>query len=211
MGLLFEALDDALGTTSKVRLLRALLRLPHAVTGREAARLAGVSQTAARRALDDLVALGILERTIGAGEHRYVLNRENVLVRRALPPLFAAEDERSHTMIEAIRDAFTGGPDAPGARPRAVAALDAASPHDPVTLVIVVATKAAAREVEAAAAGLAPRIRNRFGLRLEFTVLSLDRLRELYAAGDAAVRHWVAAAIPVSGDPLERLVGTGAR
>lgn len=211
MGLLLEALDDALGTTSKVRLLRALLRLTHAVTGREAARLAGVSQTAARRALDDLVALGILERAVGTGEHRYVLNRENVLVRQALPPLFAAEDERSRAVIETIREAFTGGPDALGARPRAVAVLDAATPRDPATLLVIVATKAAVPDAEVVAAALAPRIRNRFGLRLESTVLQLDRFRELHAAGEALVRKWVVAAIPVTGDPLERLVGGAGR
>lgn len=210
MGLFFEALDDALGTTSKVRLLRALLRLTHAVTGREAARLAGVSQTAARRALDDLVALGVLERTIGAGEHRYVLNRDNVLVRNALPPLFAAEDERSHAVIEAIREAFTAGPHGPGARPRAVAVLDAATPHEAAVLVIVVASKAAAREADATAAVLAPRIRNRFGLRLEPTVLALDRFRDLHASGDPLVRRAVTSSIPISGDPLERLVGGAA-
>lgn len=206
MGLLFEALDDALGTTSKVRLLRALLRLPHAVTGREAARLARVSQTAARRALDDLVALGILERMIGAGEHRYVLNRDNVLVRQALPPLFAAEDDWSRAVIETIREAFTAGSREPGARPRAVAVLDAATPHGTVTLVIVVASKAAAREADATAATLAPRIRNRFGLRLEPAILALDRLRDLHASGDPLVVRAVGSAIPISGDPLERLV-----
>src|SRR5690606_12812584 len=198
MGLLFEALDDALGTTSKVRLLRALLRLPHAVTGREAARLAGVSQTAARRALDDLVALGILERTIGAGEHRYVLNRDNVLVRQALPPLFAAEDEWSRAVIETIREAFTAASHEPGARPRAVAVLDAATPHEAVTLVIVVASKAAAREADATAATLAPRIRNRFGLCLEPAILALDRFRDLHASGDPLVVRAVGSAIPIS-------------
>ncbi len=205
MGLLFEALDDALGTTSKVRLLRVLLRLTHRVTGREAARLAGVSQTAARRALDDLVALGILERTVGTGEHRYAVNREHVLARQALPPLFAAEDERSHTVVDTIRESFLGDTGA-AMRPRAVAVLDAASPSDPVMLVVVVATRAAVREAEAVATGLAPRAWNRFGLRLEHAVYPLDRLRELFAAGDDFVRRAVAGAIAVSGDPLDRLV-----
>lgn len=206
MGLLFEALDDALGTTSKVRLLRALLRMPHAVTGREAARLAGVSQTAARRALDDLVALGVLERTVGAGEHRYVLNRDNTLVRQALPPLFAAEAEWSHAVIETIREAFTVGAPVPGARPRAVAVLDATTPHEAAVLVIVVGSKVAAREADATAAMLAPRIRTRFGLRLEPAVLAVDRLRDLHASGDPFALRAVAGAIPIYGDSLERLV-----
>lgn len=206
MGLLFEALDDALGTTSKVRLLRALLPLTNAVTGREAARLAGVSQTAARRALDDLVALGILERTVGAGEHRYLLNRASVLVRHALPPLFGAEGERSQAVIDAIRQTFAAEVGAGGFRPRAVAVLDATSPRDSVALVAVVSTKAAFRDAESVAAPLVPRIWSRFGLHLEPAVLLLDRFRELYASGDAFVRRAVAGAIAVYGDPLERLV-----
>lgn len=206
MGLIFEALDDALGTTSKVRLLRALLRLTHTVTGREAARLAGVSQTAARRALDDLVALGLLVRTVAAGEHRYAPNRENVLVRQALSPLFSAEGERSQAVVDVIRESFAGGPDAPAARPRAIAVLDAPSPGERVTLIAVVSTRAAVREAEAVAAALTPRIWSRFGLRLETAVFPLDRFRELHAAGDDFARRAVARSTAVSGDPLDRLV-----
>jgi len=69
MALLYEPLDTALGTTSKIRLLRALLPLTQAVSGREAARRAGVAWAPAAHALQELVALGILDRQEAPGRH----------------------------------------------------------------------------------------------------------------------------------------------
>ncbi len=70
--MLLDPLDHAIGTRAKVRLLRALVPLDRPVSGREAARLAGVSRQAIR-SLDELVAVGIVRRQETAGQHLYTL------------------------------------------------------------------------------------------------------------------------------------------
>lgn len=210
MNLLFHVLDGALGTTSKVRLLRALISLGRPVTGREAARLADVSQTAAVRALDDLVALGLLEREIEPSGHRYMANRENMLVRRALPALFRAEEEHAGAVVDALREAITSGVGwADRRRVRAVAVLEAGPPDAgrTLTLIAVVASK---KDVDAARDALsvpASRLTKRFGIRISSEVLPLSRFRAQHDGGDTLIRAAVEDAIPITGDPLDALVG----
>ena len=88
-----NALDNILGTTTKIRLLRALLPLQAPASGREAERLAAVPHYSAGRALRDLVALGVLRRTTTPGTHLYEINREHDLV-PALAALFEGESAR---------------------------------------------------------------------------------------------------------------------
>lgn len=210
MELLFHVLDGALGTTSKVRLLRTLISLGRPVTGREAARLADVSQTAAVRALDDLVALGLLEREVEPSGHRYTANRENMLVRRALPALFRAEEERAQTIVDALREALTSGVGwAQRRRVRAVAVLEAGPPDAGrgLTLIAVVASKKDVDTVRDALSVPASRLTKQVGLRISPVVLPLNRFRAGHADGDALIRAAVEDAIPITGDPLDALVG----
>lgn len=59
MSIFLSPLDHVLTNRGKVRLLRALMPLSRPVSGREAAKLARLSQTPALRALNDLVALDL--------------------------------------------------------------------------------------------------------------------------------------------------------
>ena len=71
MSTFLTPLDHILTNRGKVRLLRALIPLSRPVSGREAAKLARLSQTPALRALNDLVALGILHRMETFSQHLY--------------------------------------------------------------------------------------------------------------------------------------------
>jgi hypothetical protein len=84
-----------------VRLLRALGPLDRPVSGREAARLAGLSRRAIT-SLDELAALGVVIRREAAGQHLYTLNQENVLA-GAIEYLLAEEARRSGLTLERIR------------------------------------------------------------------------------------------------------------
>jgi predicted nucleotidyltransferase len=96
-------LDHVLTSRGKVRLLRALMPLSRPVSGREAAKLARLSQTPALRALDDMVALGVLRRAETSSQHLYEVNRKHQLVREGLEPLFRAERERIGRVLEELR------------------------------------------------------------------------------------------------------------
>jgi predicted nucleotidyltransferase len=99
--MLFDPVDEILGRRSKVRLLRALGPLDRPVSGREAARLAGLSHRAIT-SLDELAALGVVIRREAAGQHLYTFNREHVLA-GAIQHLFAEEERRIGLILERIR------------------------------------------------------------------------------------------------------------
>jgi hypothetical protein len=89
-------LDDVLRTRTHLRLLRtlALLGDPINLTGRDAARNAGVSHARAVAALQELRGLGVLRATRGATWSIYELNPDSPLA----PPLRALfEAERDLT------------------------------------------------------------------------------------------------------------------
>ena len=65
--MLFDILDEIFGRRSKVRLLRTLSSIDRAVSGREAARLSGLSHRA-MVSLDDLVAFAGTDRVEAAVE-----------------------------------------------------------------------------------------------------------------------------------------------
>lgn len=86
-------LDRLLGSPARVAVLRALATIRIAVTGRAAARLAGVSAPQAQAALRRLAELGIVRRQQAGRAGMYQLNRGRAIVSRGLLPLFRAERE----------------------------------------------------------------------------------------------------------------------
>ena len=94
-------LDDVLVTRSHLRVLRALDALPVGVpaSGRQLARRAGISHTAASRALSGLADEGVvLARPYGRADY-YELNREHVLY-EGLRALFKRETGLKNDLIE---------------------------------------------------------------------------------------------------------------
>ena len=104
--MLYHVLDAVLGSGIKVQILRALVPLRSAVTGREAQRLAGVrSDQGARQALRELAELGVLQREHSSASHLYRVNLKHEL----LPPLtalFEAESTRVQSLKQLLRNAL---------------------------------------------------------------------------------------------------------
>jgi hypothetical protein len=76
------ALDRILGATSRVRLLRVFCAADGALTGRAAAREAGVAHRASVLALAALVESGIVSVERHAAANAYVLNARHPLAKR---------------------------------------------------------------------------------------------------------------------------------
>lgn len=201
--MLFDPLDAILSTPSKVRVLRTLARLNTGVSGREAARLAGVSRSA-MHSLDELVDLGVVTRREATGQHLYSLNRRNYLAAQ-LGRMFEAEAERVQEIYAALRAAL-GLEDAAPTRGGIVsvgvigsAARGEAGPGSDFDLLVLTVS---AREVEPtydALAELAEELRARFGLRLSPVVLPLPELLARHAAADPFVTAAVEDAVRVHG------------
>jgi predicted nucleotidyltransferase/biotin operon repressor len=108
MGFLANPLDAALSSTSKVRLLRLLIEQDRPISGREAARLTGMSRTAILAAIEDLAMLGLIHRGESGRQFLCRANRDHKLIQSALVPLFGAESEWSTQYFKAVREALIG-------------------------------------------------------------------------------------------------------
>lgn len=197
--MLFDSLDAILGARSKVRLLRVLAPLAHPVGGREAARLAGVSHHALA-ALNELVAVGIVRRDEGTGQHLFSLNRKHALAR---PLITLFETERRHTA--AIFERIAAALDRCGGVVSAVvfgsAARGEAGPDSDLDL-LVLAERGSDR-LHDVLAEMAPGLRDELGVRLSPVVMMATQARRRYAERDAFIVEVLRDARRVSGVPLE--------
>jgi DNA-binding FadR family transcriptional regulator len=103
--MLLQPLGHVLGARAKVRLL-GVLAPGRPVSGREAARLAGVSRHAIR-ALEELAAIGILRRQETAGQHLFTFNHQNRIA-SALGDLFDAERQRANELFARLTEIAIG-------------------------------------------------------------------------------------------------------
>lgn len=188
MSAFLRPLEEILGTRSKVSLLRALMQREAAVSGRQAARLAGVSQHAGARALDELDDLGIVERTVTPGEHRFTVNRRHFLVEHGLVPLFNAEVravdtvfDELHRMVSAL--ALEAEADVVSGVVFGSVAREEDRPSSDLDLLLVVKDDAGAERLATRTDKRSDPLRERFGVHVASLTLSLGRLRELHDEG----------------------------
>ncbi len=207
MSTFLTPLDHVLTNRGKVRLLRALIPLSRPVSGREAAKLARLSQTPALRALDDLVTLGVLHRMETPSQHLYEVNRTHQLVRDGLEPLFRAERERISRVLDALRTELVQ--DASRIVSAAVFGSAARGQDRPGSDFDVLVIAKAAADVEPLHGRLAdaiPRIEEEFGLELSPVVLPLSRFRELHRNGEPLALDIMRDARLITGERPEVLV-----
>lgn len=88
-----KSLDNILNTNSKVRVIRLFIskREDFVATGREIARLIGITAPAVHTALKDLYSQDVLKRNIISGHHQYKLNTISRIVKDILTPAFKKE------------------------------------------------------------------------------------------------------------------------
>jgi predicted nucleotidyltransferase len=210
VNVLFHLLDAVLGTTSKVRVLRALIHLTSPVSGNEAQRLAGVRSSASVwSALDELTELAILSREQTRGSHLYRINREHDLY-PSLAALFEAESGRVSRLrewlrrqlaeanqIDAIRSVILYGSNA---------RADATARSDVDLLVITTSEEGVAASRDALLAG-APALERQTGLRISPYVLGQERVEERYRDGDPLMSTIAEEGRVLLGDPLREVAG----
>jgi predicted nucleotidyltransferase len=100
-----NALDDILGSTLKIRILRVLSKNAHIFTGRELARLVGYSHTQTNSALVELEMNGLVIRRHLGNANAYSLNDGNLLVSRIIIPAFQIEER----LIQDLANRFFEG------------------------------------------------------------------------------------------------------
>jgi predicted nucleotidyltransferase len=190
--MLFRTLNEALGSTTKVSILRALLPLTTVVSGSEARALAGVRSAGGMwAALDELSELGILEREQTGRIRLFRVNREHDLV-EPLTALFQAEFKRFEDLRQAFHDILDRG----AVREYTLSiilfgsnARGDARPDSDTDLLVVTDTEAVTGSVERVLMDAEPEIRRRFGLRISPYVLDKARVEARYRDGDPLMQN----------------------
>ena len=207
MGTFLSPLDHVLTNRGKVRLLRALMPLSRAVSGREAAKLARLSQTPALRALEDLVVLGVLHRTEMPSQHLYEVNRAHQLVREGLEPLFQAERERIGRVLEALRTVL----EQEANRMASAAVFGSAArgedrPGSDFDVLVIAREAADVEPLHGRLADFIPRLEDEFGLELSPVVLAVSQFRTMHRNGEALVSEVLRDARLITGERPEALI-----
>lgn len=207
--MLAHVLDQILGTTTKVRILRTLLPLSSPVSGTEARRLAGVRSVKAMwAALDELTELGILRREQTRGTHLYRTNHEHHLA-ASLTALFEAEATRPVEVRDAMRSALESAGLLDAVRSAVLYGSNArgeAGPRSDLDVLVVTRDAADVGPVRDVLLDAGRSIEARFGPSLSAYVLAEDRVRERYRDGDPLMHTIGEEGRELFGTPFQEMV-----
>lgn len=98
-----RVLDEIFSRWSNVAVLRALNKYAVGISGREVARVGGISVKNCFTALNDLEDIGIVHRVRGGRDHLFTLNRDHFLVRQGIIPLLEFEQQFSEVIFNDIK------------------------------------------------------------------------------------------------------------
>lgn len=101
-----KPLDKILNNEVKIRTLRILCQNPGEMSGRQTAKMAGVTPKTAHEILQDLLREGVLIMRAAGKTHLFRLNEERSIVREVLRPLFLWEEILSERLFDGIRGAI---------------------------------------------------------------------------------------------------------
>lgn len=95
-------IEEILGSKSKIVVLRILNNRVVGISGRETARIAGISLRSAQLSLEYLNKLNIVRKQSGNRENLYTLNREHIVTKELVVKLFASERKIQKSLFEII-------------------------------------------------------------------------------------------------------------
>ncbi|QQS35697.1 MAG: nucleotidyltransferase domain-containing protein [Ignavibacteriales bacterium] len=101
-----KPLELLFSAPSNVSVLRVLNERNAGISGREAARLTGLSLRTVQVALSNLESTGIVKRFAGNREHLFVINRKNFFSAKLAEKIFDAEAEFRSGILSTIKKAF---------------------------------------------------------------------------------------------------------
>ncbi len=185
---------------SSVALLRALKDSGEGMSGRAAARAAGINHQACRQALDRLEAIGIIRRQ-GSGHTQLIrLNFEHVLVKDALLPLFRAEKEFQTLLRGSIKANL--GKDARTATLFGSAARKEELPGSDLDLLLV-ADGGNKERLTGKALSLGSAFIAQYGIRLSPITLSTSEARAKYRNGDPLIKNILSHGVDLLSEKLK--------
>ncbi len=197
-------LDETLGGTTHVRILRYLCRAGGGHTGREIGRAVHISHPSVHRALRTLARGGMVQAIRHGAAIAYRLNEDHWLIRTGILPLFDAEAGFFTTLGEAVRSA-AGIPVRSVLIFGSLARGDASAESD-IDLLCLTASAAAVAEVERKLAEAAPNLHRQFGRRVSVMVLPAADFARRYRRRERLTREIVETGWVVAGDSLSEVL-----
>ena len=98
-----KILDYIFSAQSNLKVLRVLNERNAGVSGRETARLSGLSVKAVQNTLNNLNNAGLVKIAVGNREHLFSIDREKYLVTELIEKIFETEREFSYSILKQIR------------------------------------------------------------------------------------------------------------
>ena len=196
-----DTLNALFGGPGRTAVLRLLAARTAPLTGRQVARLTGLSQPGAARALEHLANLGVVSRQ-GAGRAiMHELARENILVESIVLPAIAAEQSLTEDLVLALADAF--GPVSVSVTLFGSAAAGEASPGSDIDVLVVADDDEQYSRAQDVYDMAAPHFFRRYNLPLSPIITTRAELPH------AATAFWTEAlesGVHVSGTPLAAIM-----
>lgn len=193
-------LDDIMSSPAKIAVLRVVSRVNSPLSGREIIRRAGVAYGPGWRALQALVASGVLSKQQHGRVNTYAVRDPALPLIQRLRDLFGDEDRRTR---EAVAELAERVPEAVSTALFGSEARGEARPGSDTDLLVVVACKG--EEVEARIRDACLDLAERHSLALSWYVVDLDDLREWDATGHQFWRNVLRDSIWLQGDSAEVL------
>lgn len=205
-GTLRRPLDAVFAAPSHMALMRVLSETPHGASGRELARLAGLSHQASNNALARLQTLGLVRRVGRGRTFLYTLNAEHALFARLLRPLLEGERGVFRDILKTVEQAVA--PHCLSATVFGSVARGSEGPVSDFDLLLVLRHGQERDRITRTLSDLAPKLSRTWGIRLNpiiFTATQVRRhIRGRHPLFTAAIRD----GILLAGLPL-REVGRG--
>ncbi|MHB1686112.1 MAG: nucleotidyltransferase domain-containing protein [Ignavibacteriaceae bacterium] len=198
-----KTLNSIFSSSSHVAVLRSLQHYKIGITGREIARLSGLSPKSALSALSSLENIKIVNRVIGGRDHLFTLNRENYLVKYGILPLFQIENKFLPQLLTLIKQKLSkhcisivlfGS-----------VARNNETIESDLDICFVVQNKKSQKNIVPIIHALQDRIFTEFGTSLAPIYFTIDEFRKRAAKNLSPVNNIIKEGILISGKPIRIL------
>ena len=205
-GSLRRPLDVVFAAPSHLALVRVLTETPHGASGRELARLAGLSHQASNNALARLEASGLVRRVGRGRTFLFTLNTEHALFARLLQPLLEAERGFFRDILETVERAVA--PHCLSATLFGSVARRSEGPASDFDLLVVLRQAQGRDRIARALSDLASTLSRTWGIRLNPIAFTATQVRRHVDKGNPLFTAAIRDGILLTGRPL-REVGRG--
>jgi predicted nucleotidyltransferase len=205
-GTLRRPMDAVFAAPSHLALLRALFDTPQGASGRELARLAGLSHQAANNAIARLEAMGLVRRVGRGRTFLHTLNTDHAVVTRLLRPLLEGERGVFREILKSVEKAVA--PQCLSATIFGSVARGSEGPASDFDLLVVLRPDQRREPVSRVLSDLASTLSRSWGIRLNPITFTAAQVRRHLAEGHPLFAAALRDGIPLAGRPL-REVGRG--